>query len=736
MEHRDQRDLSAPVRGRLDDQLELGGPLLDRIQPVLRVVKRDGHAEGFDTQKVARSISRAASDGALSDPDTARSLANGVALYLARNVSAEALSSDDVHGAAERLLIEMGHSGVAAAFARHRNRKRRLADLARGDVHLRDTEPASATGGTIGIGVLNSDDTQSEWSRDRIVKALHQETELDRDTANRVAEVVEVELGKLNLRMVTSGLIRELVGAVLLSLGETDQGARHRRVGIPMYDAERTILGAEAAEVNRRSTPDSTNEALAARLKREFALARVFSTDVAEAHRWGDVHLHDLGAVDRVLSMVVTPDWVKLHGVPGGSPSRPAPTRPRRADTLVAQMAGASAALRHFATESLRWDALNWSLAPFVAEFNAQELTDIARVLLFEFAYRRMIDPGIPQLAIDLMWSMPPHLQGATPLGPRNEETESSYEAYAATARRFALAILDVHRETLGGHNALQLPDLHVTFGPDCFLDRGFGPFLMRVSEAAGTSPLTAWFQRDALLIGVDADLAVPREVVAHRVTLNLPRAAYRSRNADEFLRECGRIFSLAAAAHAQKRAFLMRLLRAGDDGPLGPIARKVSGAQWFSPERAIYEIGICGLDEAAARFDGEDGLEGAVVHLLRTARAQWNADEAMELRIVPTRSVHARERLAEADLRYYYLQASQSLRPAIERGRVRYSDPAAAESWEYAMGRRPLEGPSRYGTLNAPAAVPAMIKEASPETIAHTIRDAFVQSAAPGLAF
>lgn len=720
--------------GRLDTQLELGGPLLEQVEARLRVVKRNGQVEAFDTRKIEGAIARAARDGMLSDFDVARGLARGVTLYLGRNGASGAQSSDEVHAAVERVLIEMGYASVAAGFARHRARKQKLAELARGAITFRDVAGAALERASAGISVLNSDDTMSAWNRERIVKALHQETELDRDTAQRVAEVVEVELGKLNLKAVTSGLIRELVGAVLLSLGETDQGARHRRVGIPMYDAERTVLGAEAAELGQRVTPDSTNEALAGRLKREFALARVFSQDVAEAHRWGDVHVHGLDAIDRVLGMVVTPDWVKLHGVPGG-PVHITPVRARRADTLVAQMAGASAALRHFVTESVRWDALNWSLAPYVHGFDTSELKDLARVLLYEFAYRRMTEPEMMPLSIDLMWSMPPHLHGVTPVGPRNEETEAEYEAYAADARRFGLAILDVLQESVSEREGLQLPELHVTLGPDCFLDRGFSGFFLRVSELAGMAPLTVAFQRDALLIGSDAYLVAPREVVAHRVTLNLARASYRSLNGDEFLSECERLFDVAVAAHVQKRGFLMRLVRAGEDGPLGAISRRIGGSPWFAPERAVYEVGIVGIDEAVGRFQNEESVESALMERFASARVERGGAEEMELRVVSTRSTTARDRLAEADLRYYYAPAADALRESIERGRVRYTDPAADGHWERVMGRFGGRG-SRGAGIAGAVSVPEVVREASPETVAYTIRELFMESGVMGVRF
>ena len=42
--------------GRLDNQLEIGGPLLDQVESRLRVVKRNGQVEAFDARKIEGAI--------------------------------------------------------------------------------------------------------------------------------------------------------------------------------------------------------------------------------------------------------------------------------------------------------------------------------------------------------------------------------------------------------------------------------------------------------------------------------------------------------------------------------------------------------------------------------------------------------------------------------------------------------------------------------------------------------
>ena len=105
---------------------------------------------------------------------------------------------------------------------------------------------------------------------------------------------------------------------------------------------------------------------MAKAVKREFALAHVFSLDVADAHRRGGLHIHGLGYVDRLYSTVLSLEAIARFGI-GLPDSHTFSKPPKYADTLLAQMVNLSAELENHFSGGISWDALNVFFAPFVA---------------------------------------------------------------------------------------------------------------------------------------------------------------------------------------------------------------------------------------------------------------------------------------------------------------------------------------------------------------------------------
>ena len=98
---------------------------------------------------------------------------------------------------------------------------------------------------------------------------------------------------------VTTAIIREMVDLELLERGMTMAHRRHSNLGLPMWDVEQIITNANKENSNTTHNPESVNLTIAETILKEFALRRVFTDDVAEAHLVGDIHLHDLGFIIR-----------------------------------------------------------------------------------------------------------------------------------------------------------------------------------------------------------------------------------------------------------------------------------------------------------------------------------------------------------------------------------------------------------------------------------------------------
>jgi len=167
----------------------------------------------------------------------------------------------------------------------------------------------------LNLFVRTSEETISDWDRTKITDALIRETLIDRDTAIEISKEVERMMKKSEIKVVTAPLIRELVNAKLIEKGLESSRKLHTRLGMPIYDVDNLILHPNKENANVPHGPEATNLTLAERIKKEYALLSVFSQDVSDAHMNGDIHLHDLGFIDRPYCSGQSLEYIKKYGL-------------------------------------------------------------------------------------------------------------------------------------------------------------------------------------------------------------------------------------------------------------------------------------------------------------------------------------------------------------------------------------------------------------------------------------
>ncbi len=498
-----QGDLFDPNRtdfeGAYDAQLFLPMPDVGAETPFQRVVKRDGREEPFDKQKIAAAIRKAAAEAGGDDLDMADNLAAAVTIYLQKRLGSAPPSVDQVHDAVERVLIHMAHGRTALAYARHRDRWARIRRLREGDMRafLGELEEARQQREALGgrpdslLEVRGSGGVTAHWDRERIVEALVRETGLERGIAAMVALDVEQQLESAPIKTLTAALVRELVDAKLVEHGLGAHGERHRRLGVPLFDTQRIIHGVAPEAVGE--DPAGTDAVLARAVKREYALSEVFPPAVAQAHLRGDIHLHELGLIDRLHSAVHSPGHLLAHGLGRkGNPSYASP--PVRADLLLAQLAKATRIFEDFFTEHVAWDAVNFFFAPFLKGMSKDETRVFAQMAVYEFAFPAVQRGGAMRpVELHLHWTPPPWLAGAFAVQPA-DASEHRYCDFTAAAQQFAWSVLDVLRAGSGDGSAYPAPSPCVHLGPDFFSTPGHADLLDQVAALAARRKVSVVF--------------------------------------------------------------------------------------------------------------------------------------------------------------------------------------------------------------------------------------------------
>jgi anaerobic ribonucleoside-triphosphate reductase len=523
----------------------------------------------------------------------------------------------------------------------------------------------------------------------RITNALVRETQIAPELAQQISLEVKEQLQRSGMRALTAPLIRGLVDAKLLEYGLTAAYRLHSRLGVPLYDVDRTIQ-AVPREVSALHGPDGTSLALAAAIKREYAMLAVFSDTVTNAHLAGDLHIENLGEIDRPATLIGSLDFIKRYGVrlPGGfAGSRPA----RRPEVLAAHLVKHTAALHGYFSEALAWDSVNFAIAPLLVGLNQREMKQIAQVLLFELSAPAVARGGqLVHCDLHLDWDCPAYLQDAPAVGAGGEKQTATYGQHVAVARDFLKAFFEVYLE--GDGQGLPFtgprPVLHVT--EDLLTNPGQRSVLELVLQAAverggvllvfdrplptSTEPAMAKAELAAHTFtaryGVSASKLqrAPeswqwRAALFSAVAVNLPRLAQRAEGDEtRVFALLTELLELAAQASLEKRIFLEKLLARGEVGALALLAMRQDKEQFLPISWTAHALSPVGLAELTQAVTGQalgatpeaNLFATRVVAHLHHEAERLSVKHKVRFMVAESHDLSAAHRFARFDLRQF----------------------------------------------------------------------------------
>ncbi|MCX5725652.1 MAG: anaerobic ribonucleoside-triphosphate reductase [Candidatus Saganbacteria bacterium] len=553
----------------------------------------------------------------------------------------------------------------------------------------------------LSLFVRTSDQDLSPWDRSRISEALTRETDIAPELANIIGVEVEKQLRSMRIKVITAPLIRELVDVKLLEYGLEDIRRKHTRLGSPIYDVKRIIFHKNRENANTPHSPEATNLTLAENIKREFALLNVFSSPVADAHMKGDLHLHDLGFVDRPYCSGQSIEYVKKFGL--DLPDMASAGRPAKdPETLISQLARFSIALHGHFAGAIGWDAVNIFIAPFLEGAGKERLKELARMLIDEFAGIAVARGGQGLFSdLNIYFEVPKHFEEVEAMGRGGEYTGKKYGEYKKEAQAFARAMFEVYMEGDGSGRPYFFPKPLVHMTEKFFKEEGHVEFLELISDVAGEKGNTYFvFDRGEtakiseccrLSFKLDysdlADAKQPwrmRYSAIQNITLNLPRVAYLAKGDDSKLFEVLRnLMELSALAHKEKRAFIESLLKEGSDGPLALLAMNRDGENYLRMRRVTHLIGILGLNEMIEHHLGrqlhEDeeamklGLK--VTSFMRLMCQELSEKFEMNFVLEQTPAESTAYRFAKLDLKHHPEEAGKVLKGNLQTGETYYTN-------------------------------------------------------------
>ncbi len=553
----------------------------------------------------------------------------------------------------------------------------------------------------IALFVRSSQDDMLGWNRQRIVDALLRETFIDRDTAEKISKDIEVTIQAGKVKTITGPLIREMVNAKLLEMGLEEARRMHTRLGVPLYDVDQLLVQHNKENANVPHGPEATNLTLAEGIKKEYALLHVFTPDVADAHLSGDLHLHDLGFIDRPYCSGQSLEYIKKFGL--NLPHALSMAKPaKHAEVLLAHMVKFAASLQSHFAGAIGWDAINLFYAPYLEELDDNGVKQLAQMMIYEFSQQAVARGGQAIFSdVNIYWEVPKHFEDVPAIGPGGEYTGKTYREYEKQAQRFAWALFEVYKEGDAAGRPFFFPKPLVHITEKFFKTDGHMDFLHHICEVASVKGNTYFvFDRgDTAKISECCRLSFKLEAsdiedakqpwkmrysALQNVTINLPRLAFKAQGDDTKL--FGLLtekIQLAAKAHGQKRKFIERLMSLGKGGPLSLLAMDLDGEPYLKLHKCSFLIGMVGLNElirvhlGQELHDSDESIKFGLKVIAHMNIVCNKLAESMGMKFVleQTPAESTAFRFAKLDLAHFNAEAEKVVQGNREKGEVYYSN-------------------------------------------------------------
>ncbi|MFH1386727.1 MAG: anaerobic ribonucleoside-triphosphate reductase [bacterium] len=617
----------------------------------------------------------------------------------------------------------------------------------------------------LSVFVRTSTDDIVSWDKEKIVEALGRETGLNEAIAGIIAIEVEKQIKNMAVKSITAPLIRELVDVKLLEYGLEDARRKHTRLGVPVYDVKKIIAHKNKENANTPHSPEATNLTLAENIKKEYALLSIFSLPVADAHMSGDIHLHDLGFVDRPYCSGQSIEYIKKFGLDLPDASRtelPA----EDADALVSQVVKYSVALHGFFAGAIGWDAVNVFISPFLEGYSYEGIRKVARKLILEFATVAISRGGQGLFSdLNIYWETPKHFEAVPALGPNAKFTGKTYADYLPQAQAFAKAMFEVYKEGDGAGRPFFFPKPLVHITEKFFGTPGHEEFLRLISEVAAEKGTTYFvFDRgETAKISECCRLAFKLEYsdlqdakepwrmrysAIQNVTINLPRVAYRAeKDESKLFQELEKTLVVAAQAHKEKRKFIEQLLAEGSTGPLSLLATKRDGETYLRLRRVTHLVGILGLNEMIQHHLGQELHESPqalklglkVISFMKVKCQELSEKYDLHFVLEQTPAESTAYRFARLDLEHFPKQTAKVVKGKLGSSEIYYTN---STYFNVAHAMNPVEKVKQEGLfhplIDAGALTHIWLGESKPnaDSIANFVIKTFRQTENGQIAF
>jgi len=492
---------------------------------------------------------------------------------------------------------------------------------------------------------------RQEYDEYKITQALMKEANCEEGLAKEVAAAVTSKLQRTDIKVVDTSLIRSLVNNELFERGLNKELKSNTEINIPFYNITEIIENANKENGNTAHNPESVNLTLAERLLKEYALKEIFPEDISESHLNGEIHIHDLGMVDRFYCSGHSPEYLKKNGI-RSIPTIPSNSKPANCATVLARhLCSMTQFLQGQFAGAIGWEALNVFFAPLLTDVSYKEIKQLAQTLIFDLSQLAGARGGqVAFTDFNVYISIPEHYKNVLAMGPRGKymvkdyfenihyfDTQDEAKKYSADngyklllykdfekeSALFVKAILEVIGEGDADGMPFAFPKINLHINEESFNNPVARELLNVACECASKSGCPYFiFDRNAFSVSQCCRLKIdfseedkklintPEElrfVGGQNVSINLPQIPLKvGTDMNVFYEELSEIMDKSAKAHLVRQNYVLKLVDL-ENSPLSFYKQGMDGNPYVRVEGISYLIGIVGLNECVYNLIGKE---------------------------------------------------------------------------------------------------------------------------------
>lgn len=224
------------------------------------------------------------------------------------------LSSSEIYSNVLAMIKQGKLDPTGDFYRRHREQRTEVRDRL---VNLPFNIEFDSTDKQLQINTIQNGDSH-KFNGERLMNLIIEKTKVGYDDAKAAIKRVEEFLAHRK-GQVTIGKeeLTAIIDASLMERGyHQNDVLGGRRLDISLDDVDQLIFSKSIENSNiKKNNPEAVNLGIAELALKQKALRDVFDEDVAEAHRNGAIHLHDLGYVDRVYCSAHSVEYIKQYGL-------------------------------------------------------------------------------------------------------------------------------------------------------------------------------------------------------------------------------------------------------------------------------------------------------------------------------------------------------------------------------------------------------------------------------------